>query len=447
VNAQVWCALALVDGRPQRGVLIDIVDGRFATITADAEPGTATRLSGFTMPGMANAHSHAFHRALRSRTQADRGTFWTWRDLMYRAAERLEPDSYRRLARAVFAEMALAGVSCVGEFHYLHHQLDGSQYADPNEMGLALLAAADDVGIRITLLDTLYLHGGLGADGYNKPVGTQRRFSDGTAGAWADRIEQLPIGDTHRIGAAIHSVRAVDPRSMQLVADWAATHQAPLHAHVSEQIAENDACMAHHGSSPIEVLAAAGVLTDRFSAVHATHLSGHDIERIAATSAAVVMCPTTERDLGDGIGPTNRFAEAGIKMSLGSDSHAVIDLFEEARAVELDERLRSNERGVHAALDLLDMATINGHRSLGWNDAGAIAVGNRADLVTIRLDSVRTAGTTAEGAVETVVFAGAAADVTDVHVDGRHIVAEGRHSTIDVAAELDATIRELMDDA
>ena len=134
-------------------------------------------------------------------------------------------------------------------------------------------------------------------------------------------------------------------------------------------------------------------------------------------------------------------------MTLGSDSHAVIDLFEEARAVELDERLRSNERGVHAASDLLAMATINGHRSLGWNDAGSIAVGNRADLVTIRLDSVRTAGTTTKGAVETAVFAGTAADVTDVHVDGRRIIAEGRHSTIDVAAELDATIRELMDDA
>lgn len=447
MNTQVWCESVLVDGRPQRGVLIDILNGRFATITADAEPGSATRLSGFTMPGLANAHSHAFHRALRSRTQADRGTFWTWRDLMYRAAERLEPDSYGRLARAVFAEMALAGVSCVGEFHYVHHQVDGTEYSDPNEMGVALLAAADDVGIRITLLDTLYLHGGCGASGYNEPFGVQRRFSDGTASAWADRLNRLASGNTHRVGAAIHSVRAVDPRSMQVVADWAATHQAPLHAHVSEQVAENEACTAYHGSSPIEVLAASGVVTNRFSAVHATHLSGRDIERLAAAAAMVVMCPTTERDLGDGIGPTSRFAEQGIGMSLGSDSHAVIDLFEEARALELDERLRSNERGIHAASDLLNMATINGHRSLGWNDAGSIAVGNRADLVTIGLDSVRTAGTTTEGAIETAVFAGTATDVTDVYIDGRRIIAEGRHSTIDVAAELDAAIKELMDDA
>jgi formiminoglutamate deiminase len=445
MSTQVWCESALVDGQPQRGVLVDIIDGRIASIAVSAEPADATRLAGFTMPGLANAHSHAFHRVLRSRTQAGRGTFWTWRDLMYRACERLEPDSYRRLARAVFAEMASAGVSCVGEFHYLHHQLDGRQYSDPNEMGMSLLAAADDVGIRITLLDTLYLHGGFGVDGYNAPVGTQRRFSDGSAGAWANRIDRLPTGSMHRTGAAIHSVRAVDPQSMQLVADWAATQQSPLHAHVSEQVAENEACSAHHGRSPIALLAESGALTDRFSAVHATHLTDPDIEHLGSAGATVVMCPTTERDLGDGIGPTSRFADARVPMALGSDSHAVIDLFEEARATELDERLRSNERGIHTAPDLLAMATVNGHRSLGWDDAGTIAVGNRADLTTVRLDSVRTAGTNHETAIETVVFAATAGDVTDVHVDGRRIVAAGIHATIDAAAELDASIKELMD--
>jgi formiminoglutamate deiminase len=446
VNTGVWCESAYVDGRSQSGVLIDIVDGRFASIVVGAEPGDVTRLAGFTMPGLANAHSHAFHRALRSRTQADRGTFWTWRDLMYRAAERLEPESYRRLARAVFAEMALAGVACVGEFHYLHHQPDGTPYSDPNEMGAALLAAADDVGIRFTLLDTLYLHGGFGPDGYTEPYGTQQRFSDRTADAWIDRLDRLPTGNGHRIGAAIHSVRAVDPRSMQFVADWAATRQAPIHAHVSEQISENEACEAHLGRSPIEVLDESGVLTDRFSAVHATHLSEADTACLASASSSVVMCPTTERDLGDGIGRTDRFAEAGIAMALGSDSHAVIDLFEEARALELDERLRSHERGIHSASDLLGMATINGHRSLGWDDAGSITVGYRADLVTIRLDSARTAGANHDTAVEAAIFAATTGDVTDVHVDGRRIVTEGIHATIDVAAELDATIRELMDD-
>ena len=441
----VWCEFALVDGHPEAGVLIEMVDGRFASVAVGAQPGDAIRVAGITIPGLANAHSHAFHRALRSRTQTDRGTFWTWRDLMYRAAAGLCPDTYHRLARAVFAEMAMAGASSVGEFHYLHHQPDGTPYADPNAMGEALLAAATEAGIRITLLDTLYLHGGLGAEGYAEPNGTQRRFSDGTAHAWIDRVDGLAISDTQRLGAAIHSVRAVDPRSMQLASEWTSTRRAPLHAHVSEQVAENEACLAHHQATPMHLLAEAGALSDRFAAVHATHLTADDVDLLATSGSTVVMCSTTERDLGDGIGPTGRFADFGVAMALGSDSHAVIDLFEEARAVELDERLSSRERGIHAAPQLLAMATVNGHRSLGWNDAGTITVGNRADLVTVALDSVRTAGGASDHAVESTVFAATSSDITDVYVDGRRIVADGRHLAIDVAAELDATIKELMD--
>jgi formiminoglutamate deiminase len=442
---QVWCELAVVDGRPQPGVLIDMVDGRFASVVVGAEPGDATRLAGCTVPGLANAHSHAFHRALRSRTQANSGTFWTWRDLMYQAAAGLCPDTYHRLARAVFAEMAMAGASCVGEFHYVHHQPDGTPYADPNAMGEALLAAATEAGIRITLLDTLYLHGGLSVDGYAKLSGTQRRFGDGTVDVWIDRVDKLAPSDTQRVGAAIHSVRAVDPRSVRRAGEWTSTRQAPLHAHVSEQVAENEACLAYHRGTPMQLLADAGALGDRFSAVHATHLSDDDVELLVASGSTVVMCPTTERDLGDGIGPTGRFAQSGVAMALGSDSHAVIDLFEEARAVELDERLSSRSRGIHAAPVLLEMATVNGHRSLGWDDAGTITVGNRADLVTVALDSVRTAGVVPGLAIEATMFAATASDITDVYVDGRRIVAEGRHFAIDVAAELDATIKELMD--
>ncbi len=442
---RLWCELALVDGNVAPGVTIDIADGRFVSIESGTEPGTSRPLAGFTIPGLANAHSHAFHRALRSRTQADRGTFWTWRELMYRAAERLEPRTYRRLARAVFAEMAMAGISCVGEFHYLHHQADGTPYADPNEMGIALLAAANEAGIRITLLDTLYLHGGLGAEGYGPPLGVQRRFADGSADAWVERVGALKPTATQRIGAAVHSVRAVDPTAMATLASWAAGQGAPVHAHVSEQIAENDACQAFHGRSPVAVLADAGLLSGDFSAVHATHLDHADIAALAESGSSVVMCPTTERDLGDGIGPTDQFAAMGVPVALGSDSHAVIDLFEEARAVELHERLRSQERGIHQAADLLVMATVVGHRSLGWGDAGSITVGQRADLVTIAFESVRTAGTNHANATEAAVFAATTSDITDVFVDGRQIVSNRRHATIDVAAELDQTIKELMD--
>lgn len=442
---QLWCESALVDGRARAGVLIDVVDGRIARIEVGAAPGDAQRLAGVTLPGLANAHSHAFHRALRARTQADRGTFWTWRDLMYRAADRLDPDRCHRLARGVFAEMALAGVTCVGEFHYVHHQPGGTAYADPNEMGHALLAAADDVGIRITLLDTLYLHGGLERSGHIAPTGVQLRFGDGTARAWGERVQRLEPTDTRRIGAAIHSVRAVDAASMQFVGDWASAHDAPVHVHLSEQVQENEACRAHHGVSPTEVLIAAGVLSPRCSVVHATHVDGSDIEGLSTAGATVVMCPTTERDLGDGIGPTREFAAAAVPIALGSDSNAVIDLFEEARAMELDERLRSQSRGVHAVAALLDAATVHGHRSLGWDDAGALAVGNRADLVAVALDSVRTAGA-APRPLETAVFAATAADVTDVFVDGVRIVSGGRHRSIDVARDLDVAIRELLDD-
>ncbi len=439
-----WCELAIVDGRPAGGVAIEVEAGRFRSIVSDvAAPSGAHRLSGLTLPGLANAHSHAFHRALRSRTQTERGTFWTWRDVMYRAAQRLEPDSYHRLARATFAEMSLAGVTCVGEFHYLHHGAAGSPYANPNEMGEALLAAAGEVGIRITLLDTLYLHGGLTADGYSPPSNVQLRFADADADAWAERVDMLRPSDTQRIGAAIHSVRAVDPTSMERVAAWA--RDTPIHAHVSEQIAENVACSDHHHRTPAEVFAAAGALSDRFTAVHATHLTDGDLELLASVGSTVAMCPTTERDLGDGIGPTDRFASSGIAISLGSDSHAVIDLFEEARSVELDERLRSRQRGIHSTPELLAMATTNGHRCLGWDDAGSIAVGNRADLVTVALDSVRTAGAPPDAALESAIFAAGAADVTDVVVDGRPVVVDGHHAHLAVAVELEASIKALMD--
>lgn len=441
-----WCEQALIGTQVEAGVRLEIVDGRFTGVEVGATQGAADRLAGLTIPGLANAHSHAFHRALRSRTQADRGTFWTWRDLMYRAAERLEPDTYHRLARAVFAEMAMSGITCVGEFHYLHHQRKGTPYEDPNEMGHALLAAADEAGIRITLLDTLYLRGGLEEGGHTPPTGGQLRFADTSAENWAVRVNLLNPKETHRIGAAIHSVRAVGPASMTTVANWAEAANAPIHAHVSEQVAENLACKAHYGATPIGVLAEAGVTGQRFSAIHATHLHKTDVEALASSGSTVVMCPTTERDLGDGIGPTGDFAAADIPMAVGSDSHAVIDLFEEARALELDERLRGLTRGTHRAIDLLSMATINGHRSLGWDDAGSIAVGHRADLVTISLDSVRLAGTSQANAIEAAIFAATASDVSDVFVDGKRVVSDRRHASIDVVAELDESIKELMDD-
>ncbi|NEE34403.1 formimidoylglutamate deiminase, partial [Streptomyces sp. SID7982] len=320
-------------------------------------PAGAVRLPGLTLPGLANAHSHAFHRALRATAQVGSGTFWTWRETMYRFAAALTPDSYHALARAVYAEMALAGITAVGEFHYLHHQPDGRPYDNPNAMGEALIAAAADAGVRLTLLDTAYLSSGFGAE----PDRHQRRFSDTTAEEWAARADLLR-GDSHTlIGAAVHSVRAVPAEQLATVAEFARRRGAPLHVHLSEQRAENEACLAATGRTPAQLLADHGVLGPGTTGVHNTHLTDEDISLIGTSSTGTCMCPTTERDLADGIGPAPRLQRAGSPLSLGSDSHAVIDLFEEARALELNERLRSRTRGHWTAAALLRAATADGH--------------------------------------------------------------------------------------
>ena len=422
-----WCELAWLGGeRAEACVLIEVEDGRIAGVTggAAAPPAGAVRLDGATIPGLANAHSHAFQRALRSRTQQDRGTFWTWREQMYRLAARLDPDTYLALARATYAEMAMAGVTTVGEFHYLHHTPGGTPYADRNEMGRVLLTAAAEAGVRITLIDSCYLHGGIGEPASD----AQRRFSDGSADAWAERVSDLDENESARIGAAIHSMRAVDPESAVTVAAWARERGRPLHAHVSEQPVENKACLDAYGRTPTALLAEAGALEAGFTAVHATHLDLGDVALLGDAGACCCVCPTTERDLADGIGQMRPLVDAGASLAVGSDSHAVIDMFEEARAIELDERLASGERGHHGAVDLLRAVTEGGHRALGWPEAGRIAVGAPADLVSVSLDGVRIAGSDPETVLQALVFSATAADVRSVIVDGVEIVRHGRHA-------------------
>jgi len=422
----------------QPGVVIEITGDRITSVSAGhaAPPVGAIRLDGLTLPGSANAHSHAFHRALRGRTHGSSGTFWTWRDRMYEVAARLDPESYRALATATFAEMALAGITCVGEFHYLHHDPTGRPYADPNAMTEAIIDAAAAAGVRLTVLDACYLHGGVGVE----PNEVQRRFSDGDVGRWVERVDGVKGGATVRIGAAIHSVRAVDPPSLAGVAEWADRAGAPLHAHVSEQPAENEQCLAAYGRTPTALLHDHGVLGERFTAVHATHLTDGDVALLADTGTACCLCPTTERDLADGIGPAAALRAGGVPMCLGSDSHAVIDLYEDARAIELDERLRSLRRGTHRPAELLGMATSAGYAALGWPDGGRIGVGALADLTTLRLDSVRLAGHDPADVVAALVFAATASDVHHVVVGGKVVVQDGAHVRIDVADALHRSI-------
>src|SRR6266545_4271859 len=359
-----WAERAWLGGeRVAERVLIETDGERVTAVEAGRDaPPEARRLPGLVLPGLANAHSHAFHRALRGRTHGGQGDFWSWRERMYALASRLEPDSYLALARAAYAEMALAGITAVGEFHYLHHPPGGGRYADPNVFGAALAAAAAGAGIRLTLLDACYLQ----ADVDGSPLaGPQLRFGDGDPEAWAARVSALEDGDVELLGGG---------------------------------------------------------------------------------GTSVCLCPTTERDLADGIGPAGRLAAAGSPLALGSDSHAVVDLFEEARAVELDERLASERRGHHRPRDLLVAATAGGMRAIGWPEAGAIAAGRLADLVAVRLDTPRLAGAPADDLLGAVVFAASAADVSDVVVGGRRIVADGRHLLVgDVGAALDTAVHAVTD--
>jgi formiminoglutamate deiminase len=420
-----WCERAWLPavGAPVTGVRVLVDAGRIAAVESEAacEPGDV-RLPGIVLPGFANAHSHAFHRALRGRTHDRGGSFWTWRERMYALVTRLDPDSYLALARATYAEMALAGVTCVGEFHYLHHGPGGDRYDDPNAMSEALVQAARDAGIRLTLLDAVYLTGGLDADGHLPLSAVQQRFSDGDVQAWATRVAALAPRQGLRVGAAVHSVRAVPAEQLSAVpADL-------LHLHLSEQPAENAACHAHHGCSPSELLATHGLLGQGTTAVHATHLSDSDIELVGRTRTAVCACPGTEADLADGIGPFRRLSVAGSPLCVGSDQHASIDLLADARAVESYERLAGGRRGVFTQTELVDALTVSGHRSLGWDDAGTLAVGMRADLVAVDLDTPRTAGIDPGQ----VVMTAGAADVRTVVADGRIVVADGRHVLGDV---------------
>ena len=429
-----WCESAVIGGIVVHAARIEESAGVITSVGVDAVAREGdTLLRGLVLPGFANGHSHAFHRALRGRTHGGGGTFWTWREQMYRVAAALTPESYYELATAVFAEMVLAGYTVVGEFHYVHHRIDGSPHPAPTAMEDAVVAAADRAGIRLTLLDTLYLGNGVAA---GQPDPAQRRFADASVEAWAARRSSIAVGPLARVGAAIHSVRAVSPDLFAAVG--AVTAGIPLHAHVSEQSAENEAAVALTGKTPTALFADAGLLGPHFTAVHGTHLAPSDLSLLGDSASTVCFCPTTERDLADGIGPASALVAAGARLSLGSDQNAVIDPFEELRGLEMDDRIATGKRGRFTPAQLLTAATANGYSSLGWN-GGRIEVGEVCDLVAISMTTPRTAGTESGQAW----LAAAASDVTDVVVGGQLRVGAGRHSIGDVGDLLAAAIERL----
>ncbi|MFM9003194.1 MAG: formimidoylglutamate deiminase [Acidimicrobiaceae bacterium] len=409
-------------------VRIKIDNGSFVSIDANSTPNSKdSRISGVVMPGFVNAHSHAFHRALRGRTHsgAGLGDFWSWRTLMYQVANRLTPENYLALATATFSEMALAGVTTVGEFHYVHHQQGGKKYSDVNEMGKVLIEAARRAGIRIALLDVAYLHGGLKDQ---QLAAEQNRFSDGTVENWLARIDELGApSNTHTIGLAPHSVRAVRESELAFIAKH--RNGRVVHIHVSEQPAENDACREATGRTPTQLLNDAQLLGSFTTAVHATHLQRSDIDLLGQSKTFACFCPTTERDLADGIGPSENLVSAGSPLCLGTDSHAVIDMFEEARAVEMNQRLITNKRGLHRSSDLLSAATINGASSLGSKKHGLVA-GAPADFTSVSTNSVRLATFDPANGAAHLVHSATSSDVRDVWVGGEQIVSDFKHRTL-----------------
>lgn len=407
----IHCETALIDGVAETGVRIHADDdGRITRVERAPAPQSGDLALGLAMPGAGNAHSHAFHRVLRGRTHADGGDFWRWREQMYTVAGQLDPDRYHDLALAVFAEMLAAGWTAVGEFHYVHHKPEGIAYDPAHAMELALAEAARSVGIRLTLLDTCYLSGGIG-----RPLSPdQRRFGDGTATQWLDRWESLRAAlpaDTI-LGAAVHSVRAVAPGDIATVVRDL-PEDVPLHVHLSEQPQENEDCVQAYGLTPTGVLRRAGALSPRLSAVHATHLTDEDVAMLGDAGATIVLCPTTEADLGDGIGPARRLADAGARIALGSDQNAVVDPLLEVRGLEAGERLASGTRGRFAPAGLANALTVNGYASIGLG--GGIRPGAWCDLVEIDTASVRTVGADAGQ----ILLTATASDVHRVVVGGR----------------------------
>lgn len=427
-----WAARAWVDDALANGVRITASGGLIASVESGTTPdATDHRLDGLVLPGAVNAHSHAFHRLLRGRTHGDGGSFWTWRELMYREAGRLDPVSYERVATAVYAEMVAAGWTSVAEFHYVHHAADARPYDPPHAMERALARAARAAGIRLTLLDTCYLSSGFGSP--LEPA--QRRFGDADAGAWLARQSSLRalFAEEHPeviVGAAVHSVRAVPVAALERIG--AELDPAiPLHVHLSEQPGENEACRAATGLTPTALLARSGLLTPRLSAVHATHLTDDDIAALGAASATIVMCPTTEADLGDGVGPARRLADAGARIALGTDQHAVVDPLLEARALEHGERLASGRRGRFSPAELVAALTRGGSAAVG-RALGRLAAGQPCDLVVIDETSARTAGSDPGQ----LVLSATAADVTRVIIGGRERAAGGAHADLGPVGDL-----------
>jgi formimidoylglutamate deiminase len=378
------------------------------------------------LPGFVNTHSHSFQRLIRGKSESrvtSGRDFWSWRGTMYHAAAQLDPQDVYDVARMAFLEMVLGGTTTVGEFHYLHNTPGGRPYDDPNLLGKQVIAAAQSVGIRIVLLRSAYLR-----SGYELPPDPgQIRFYE-TASQFLENMAALAGSTEVRIGVAPHSLRAVPLHELKQIAAWTRERKLPLHMHVAEQIAENEACLREYGLPPAALLGREGLLGPDFTAVHAIHITAEEIGLLARSGSTVCSCPTTERNLGDGVIVADQVMGQGIRIALGSDSQAQIDPLEDARQLEYHLRLDRQQRaildqigGQNLASRLFDCATVNGARALG------LPAGELADFFTVDLDDLSIAGHSGEDLLPLAVFSLNRSAVRDVMVNGRWVVRDGRH--------------------
>ena len=457
--------LLLAGGEVREGAALSVLDGEVAGV-GEPEVGCQwVRLKGKAiLPGLVSAHSHSFQRAIRGRTEVrapGKSDFWSWREAMYRAAGMLDPDDLHKVARMAFHEMARAGITAVGEFHYLQHDPNGRPYDDTELLAKQVMRAAREVGLRIVLLRAAYARGGAGAP--TTPV--QRRFLDGSVEevlASLERLEEFVAGDPGAgLGVAPHSVRACPAEWIQLLSAEARYRGWPLHVHAAEQPAEIEQCRAEHGVTPAALLDRLGALHPGTTAVHAIHLTAEDVALLGRARAGVCACPTTERNLGDGVVPAADLLAAGCALSLGTDSNVHIDPLEDARELELNLRLAKLARAVLAApavegedppLDALarrlyGFASAGGMASLGL-PGGTLSPGDLADFVVVDLADPSLAGASAADLVPTVVFSGARSAIREVFVGGDPVVtggtsADGRPAAAEVAEDFRATMRKL----
>ena len=388
------------------------------------------------LPGFVNAHSHAFQRLIRGKSESrvvSGRDFWSWRGTMYHAASRLDVQQVYDVARMAFLEMVLAGTTTVGEFHYLHNAPDGQPYDDPNVLGKQVIAAAQSVGIRIVLLRTAYLRSGFELP----PDPGQMRFYE-SSHAFLENMAALVRdgegpGAQVQYGVAPHSIRAVPVRELHEIAAWARANKLPLHMHVAEQVAENAACVREYGATPVALLAKEGILGADFTAVHGVHVTAEEIAMLAEAGATVCSCPTTERNLGDGFVLADDMMAAGIRFALGSDSQAQIDPLEDARELEYHLRLQQQKRaildqveGKALAARLFECATIHGAASLQVA-SGELKPQAFADFFTVDLKDVSIAGNSADDLLPVIVFSLNRSAIRDVVVNGRFILRDQRH--------------------